>query len=100
MEDAIKRIRKHIRGMNKHQFLKDLKTFDAVTCQLMVLGEAAGNTSEKFQEKYPDIPWHKVIGMRNRLIHGYSVINIETVWKTCQLDLPKLEKQIKQIKAT
>ena len=97
IRDSIGRIKQHLRSVEKNKFLKDQKTMDAVICQLMILGEAAGNIDTEFQEKYPEIPWRKIIGMRNQLIHGYSEIDVETVWKTCHYDIPNLEKEIKII---
>ena len=98
MKDAIKRIQRHLRGTNnKSSFLKNEKVVDAVTCQLMILGEAANNIDQTFQDENPEIPWHQIIGMRNQLIHGYAEIDLARVWKTCRYDLVKLEKQIETI---
>ena len=54
------------------------------------MGEAAARISEPFREQHPDLPWRQVIGMRNRLIHGYDDIVLSVVWEVIQNDLPKL----------
>lgn len=62
---------------------------------LLLLGEAAARLSDAFADKHPDIPWSKIVGMRNILIHGYFVIDKEIVWSVVQNDLPQLERQIR-----
>ncbi len=49
---------------------------------LEIIGEAETGISNETKEKYPDIPWRKMAGIRNRLIHGYFDINMEIIWKT------------------
>lgn len=61
-----------------------------VTRQLEIIGEAARRISPETQASIPNIPWSKVIGMRNRLIHEYDDLDIEIIWDTIQLALPEL----------
>jgi uncharacterized protein with HEPN domain len=63
---------------------------DAVVFPLEIMGEAAGRISDDFREAHPEIPWHKIIGVRNQLIHEYFRINLKTVWDTLKNDLPDL----------
>jgi uncharacterized protein with HEPN domain len=62
----------------------------AVTRQLEIIGEAARRISPETQATIPDIPWSKMIGMRNRLIHQYDDLDLETIWDTIQISLPEL----------
>jgi uncharacterized protein with HEPN domain len=62
-----------------------------------VIGEAAARVSEAGQAKYPEIPWREVIGMRNRLIHGYDSVDLSVLWDTVELDLPPLIAQLEKI---
>ena len=55
-----------------------------------IVGEAANRISPEFQQSHSDIPWPKVRGMRNRLIHGYDAVDFNILWDTVQLDLPQL----------
>ena len=57
---------------------------------LEVIGEAAGKISDELKAAHPEIPWHEMVGMRNRLIHEYFRISLQTVWDTVQKDLPEL----------
>ena len=57
---------------------------------LEIIGEAAGDISEEYRTKHPDIPWRKMVGLRNRLMHGYFDIDLDIVWDTVLGDLPPL----------
>ena len=64
---------------------------------LEVIGEAANQVSLDLKERHPSIPWKKMVGIRNRLIHGYFDINLDILWDTVSKDLPPLIEQIQQI---
>lgn len=61
-----------------------------------IVGEAASNVSQEFQTKHPDIPWRKIVGTRNILVHGYLQIDLDILWDIVRSDLPKLISQIEQ----
>ena len=65
------------------------KTF-AVVRALEVVGEAAKNIPVAIRRRYPEVPWSKVVGMRNIVIHGYFGVDLEVIWKTVREDLPPL----------
>ncbi len=62
----------------------------AVFRLLEVIGEAASRVAPADRDRVPDIDWPKVVGMRNRLIHGYDTINLDLVWHVLTVDLPPL----------
>ena len=64
---------------------------------LEIIGEAANGVSIGFQKNHPDIPWKKMIGLRNRLIHGYFDVNLDIVWDTVMEDLPPLVADLEKI---
>jgi len=64
---------------------------------LEIIGEAANKVSPEFRRKYDKIPWKSIVGMRNRLIHGYYDINLDIVWKTVITDIPPLLEELKKI---
>jgi len=80
---------------------EDLETDEMLSLSLVrlleILGEAAYSVSEDFREKYPSIPWKKMVGMRNRLIHGYFDVNLEIVWDTVTEDLPPLALELEKV---
>ena len=59
-----------------------------LTRLLEVIGEAASRVSPETRQRFPDIPWPLVIGIRNRLIHGYDTVDLDVVWKTVKGSLP------------
>ena len=63
---------------------------------LEIIGEAAWGISEKLRSRYPEIPWRDMTSMRNRLIHGYFDVNLDTVWETVTIELPPLVSQLRQ----
>jgi uncharacterized protein with HEPN domain len=64
---------------------------------LEVVGEAARGISTQFRETHPGVAWKKMIGMRDRLIHGYFDINLDVVWQTVTEDLPSLIAEMEKI---
>jgi len=63
---------------------------------LEIIGEAAKNLSNDFREKYPEIPWKEIAGMRDMLIHEYFGVDYTIVWKTIRQDIPILQDKINQ----
>jgi uncharacterized protein with HEPN domain len=62
----------------------------AVIRVLEVIGEAARQIPRSVRERYPEVPWQDMIGMRNVVIHGYFGVNTEVIWRTVHKDLPPL----------
>jgi uncharacterized protein with HEPN domain len=59
-----------------------------------IIGEAAAQTTEDIRARYPEIPWNRIVGMRNEIIHGYSTVDLEIVLRTVQNRLPPLILQL------
>lgn len=96
IKEAVKRIELYIEKMNYEGFLKDIKTQDAVVRNLEIIGEATKNISNDFKEKNPQIPWKKLAGVRDRLIHHYFGINYDIVWVITKEELPEIIRQIEK----
>jgi uncharacterized protein with HEPN domain len=94
---SARRALKYVEGLSWETFETDELKQDAVMRPLEVMGEAAGHISEDFREAHPNIPWHKIIGIRNQLIHEYFRINRKTVWDTIKNDLPDLIRMIEPL---
>ena len=69
----------------------------AVVRAIEVIGEAASKVSEEVRGKSPDVPWGKIVSMRNRLIHAYFDIDRDILWKTVTDELPSLLSQLKPL---
>ena len=78
-------------------FQEDLKTGAAVLHQLLILGEAVKRLPEAFCTTHEDIPWRKMAGMRDVLIHAYDDVDEEEVWRVLQYDLPAVLDQIEPL---
>jgi uncharacterized protein with HEPN domain len=88
--DAIQEIQGFVQGMDYETFQQDLRTLRAVELNFIVIGEAANHIPEDVQEAHPEIPWHLMRAMRNRLVHVYFSVDPDLVWDTVQNDLPPL----------
>lgn len=78
----------------KEAFFKDPKTQDAVIRNLEIIGEAAKNIPDDFRNKHPEISWKAVAGMRDKLIHDYFGVNLNTVWEVVDRDVPALRERV------
>ena len=74
----------------KRDFLRDTKTQSAILHQLLVIGEAVKRLSEDFRTEHSEIPWTRIAGMRDKLIHAYDTVDLDEVWKTITKEIPPL----------
>ena len=95
--ECIERIEKYVSGLSYDDFIKDDKTKDAVVRNLEIIGEAANRIPMDIRERYKDIPWAQIVGLRHRLIHGYFVIDYDIVWNIISKEIPDLKIKIKEI---
>jgi len=83
---------------SKEAFLVDEKTQDAILMRLMALGEEIAHLSPKFSESHPDLHWYKIVGLRNRIAHGYFEVDPELIWDTLTGDsLEELDQLIREL---
>lgn len=90
--EMIEDIRIFTEGMSYEDLAADRKTLYAVIRCLEVLGEAVKKIPKHIREEYPEIPWQEIGGMRDKLIHEYFGVDIETIWDTIQEDLSPLKE--------
>lgn len=84
-------------SMTFDEFSQDKKTVNAVIRSLEVLGEAAGKIPDDLREEAAEIPWEKIIGMRNKLIHEYFGVDLEIVWTVIKEELPPLIQHLNKL---
>ena len=100
MARAARLIIEFSRGLDEIAFSSDLKTQSAVLHQPLVLGEAVKRLSPDFRANHPSIPWPRIAGMRDRLIHGYDQVNMTRVWSTVVQDIPDVLASVEALLAT
>lgn len=86
-----------IEGFDRDQFLADRKTAFAVVRALEIVGEAAKKIPEGFRARHPQIPWRAMAGMRDKLIHDYTGVDLTVVWQTLVAPLPLALENIRQM---
>jgi len=92
--DAIKDIESFARGLTKSKFLKNKLRQSAVIRQLEIIGEASKSLPGNFREKHSEVEWKKIAGTRDKIVHHYFGIDLNTVWDIVKKDLPALKRKI------
>jgi len=95
--DAIELIDDYLKDKNYEEFKNNHMLQDAVIREIEIIGEAVKNLSIGFRNEYSDIPWRQIAGMRNKLIHGYFGVDLDAVWDTATIDIPKLKIKLQEI---
>lgn len=95
--ESIGRILAYTEGMAEDQFMTDAKTQDAVVRNLEIIGEATKKLSPEIRDKFPDVPWKDMAGVRDKLIHHYFGIRYQVVWRIVRHDIPSLHPVIAQV---
>ncbi len=94
--DAINKISEYI-AVGRELFLTTSHWHDATIRQLEIIGEATKNLTTELREQYSDVPWRRIAGLRDVLIHNYMGVDLFAVWEITQVELPKLRLQIGEI---
>jgi len=94
---AMEAIEKFVEGMEFEELVEDDKTSSAVIRKFEIVGEAAKNIPDWMREKYPHIPWKRMAGMRDRLIHGYFGIDYKLVWDAIKVEIPRIKPELEKI---
>ncbi len=95
--DVLDSIEKYTKNISEDKFFDNLQTQDAVVRRIEIIGEAVKNLPVSFKNKHTNIPWKKIAGTRDVLIHDYSGVDIDLVWEIINNDIPKLKRQIAEL---
>lgn len=96
--DAIEHIETYCANVNEADFSRNTLLQDAVIRRFQIIGEAAGKIPDELREKFPNIPWKKIVAQRNLIIHDYATVRYEEVWMVIQKDFPTLKPKLVAVK--
>lgn len=94
--DAAEKIRVYA-AVGFERFLKESHWHDAVIRQLEIIGEATKKLSDETRHQNPDVPWRRIAGMRDVLIHDYFRVDLAAVWEVTQKEVPFLARRVKDL---
>ena len=97
MIEYIDKSLKYVQGYSFEEFCNDDKTIDATVFALSQIGELVKNISNETMEKYSNIEWNMIKGLRNRIVHDYEGINLKSIWYVLENDVKELKKDLQDI---
>ena len=95
--ELIDKILEYCKDANYDTFSENKMLVEACVFNLVQLGEASHKISDEFEKLHPEIAWREINGLRNRLVHDYSGVNLKLVWEIIGEDLPELRKQLEKL---
>jgi len=96
MLERARRIERHTRG-GRAEFMASEPLQDTAVRGFEVIGEAASRISNALREAHPEIPWRRIVGFRNVLIHQYVGVDLDLVWENVATRLPELIAQLENV---
>ena len=100
MIEFSEKVLSYTEGLDQDAFIADGLTYDATLRNLELIGEAATHIPSEVREAHPGIPWHAIVGTRNRLAHSYLSISNSVIWTVIQDAIPKLLPELRTLLST
>src|SRR5712692_1924902 len=99
MLESARKVTRFTAGAKLETFVANEIMYDAVLYNLQVLGEAAKKIPDPVRQRYPDIDWRGVAGLRDVLSHAYFAVDNAALWKIVSIDVPRLISQLERVEA-
>ena len=94
---SISKIERYTNDINENEFLTNTQIQDSVLRRLEIIGEAVKNIPDDFRNRYPQIPWKRIAGLRDVLIHEYFGVNLRRAWKVVKEDILSLKQEMLKV---
>jgi uncharacterized protein with HEPN domain len=95
--ESIETLQKYLTGVDEAAYLANMEKQDSAERRLQVIGEAIVQLPGDFKERYSRVPWAKIAGLRNRLVHEYFDIDHKLVWNLLDKSLPEFKEEIRRL---
>ena len=95
--EEIEKIENSLSGVSEMKFKNNVDYVDMTVRRIEIIGEAAKNLSKSLVNGHPEVEWKKIIGTRDKIIHGYFDVSVKLIWEIVEKDIPELKRHIKSI---
>lgn len=96
--ECIELIEEYLKGLTETEFLNSTQQQDAIIRRVELIGEAVKNIAPVVKDRYPEIPWKRIAGMRDILVHDYLGLDLEITWKVAQVEIPELKTKMLEVR--
>mgnify|MGYP000133265763 FL=1 len=97
MSVYVSKVLGYCEGCTYDGFIADSKLVEACVFNLSQLGELCRIADEDYKAAPPELPWHEMYGLRNRIVHDYEGVNLRLVWEIISEDLPEVQKVLDKL---